>query len=401
MNLAVNELAKFEDDVETWMKENVPSNPDFLLPLTFLEVGSTQQLDFLRTWQQKIWKAGFLGMHWPTKYGGQGVSPKYQEIVDRLLVKYNAPIIFNSIGLNWTGPLLLDIGNEAEKVRFLKRILSAEDIWCQGFSEPEHGSDLGSVNTRAVRDGDDYVLNGSKIWTTLGNYADHMILLAKTDPRASRKYDGLSFFLSPMKISGIEVRPIRKLTGEFGFNEVIFFDARIPASSLLGTEGDGWHVAMKTLEYERGVMAGQASGHAMLSVDLNDLIESLSEFERDGLPSLKDPLLRDQLVGIAIEAQANAVSDRRSNIGPLTNDYPMGIALSHKYRHTELARRLKQIGATMQGADSSLFMEDKASHRGGFWQRAYFANFGTTIGGGTTQIQANIIAEHVLGLPKS
>ena len=138
--------------------------------------------------------------------------------------------------MNWVGPLLLDVGTDEEKATYVKNILSAEEIWCQGFSEPDHGSDLGAVQTRAVRDGDDYVVNGSKIWTTLGNYADHMILLARTNTNTERKYDGLSFFLSPMKIEGVEAHPIRKVTGEYGFNQTFFTDARIPASCLMGEE---------------------------------------------------------------------------------------------------------------------------------------------------------------------
>ena len=393
-------LKKFQADVSAWMKENVPADPGFLLPLSFLEVGTEQQLDFLREWQHKLWSAGFLGMHWPSEYGGQGADMAYQGIVDRELHRFNAPIIFNTIGLGWVGPLLLDIGSDEEKAKFLKRILSAEDIWCQGFSEPDHGSDLGSVQTRAVRDGDDYVINGSKIWTTLGNYADHMILLARTNTETERRYDGLSFFLSPMKIPGVEAVPIRKVTGEYGFNQVFFTDARIPASTLMVGEGKGWGVAMKTLEYERGVSAGQATGYWNVAVGIDDAIEDLRGFERDGEPLFDDPSFREELVDLIIESKALALTRKRMGIPALTSDDPMGLALSSKYRGTEYARRMKLFTAAMQGADSALYVGDDKAHRGGFWQRAYFSNFGATIGGGTSQVQANIIAEHVLGLPK-
>lgn len=393
-------LKKFQTDVAAWMQENVPADPGFLLPLSFLEVGTEQQLDFLRAWQHKLWSAGFLGMHWPSEYGGQGADPAYQGIVDRELGRFNAPIIFNTIGLGWTGPLLLEMGTDAEKAKYLKHILSADEIWCQGFSEPDHGSDLGAVQTRAVRDGDEYVINGSKIWTTLGNYADHMILLARTDPTAQRKYDGLSFFLSPMKVPGVDAVPIRKVTGEYGFNQVFFTDTRIPAETLMLGEGQGWGVAMKTLEYERGVSAGQATGHWMVSIEIDDLIDDLRGFERDGAPLFEDPAVRDEAVGLIMEAKALSLSARRMGLPALTSDFPMGLPLSSKYRGTEWARRMKLFGAAMQGARSALYIEDDDAHRGGFWQRAYFSNFGATIGGGTSQVQANIIAEHVLGLPK-
>ena len=393
-------LANFQAEVHAWMKENVPADPGFLLPLSFLEVGTEQQLDFLREWQHKVWSAGYLGMHWPTEYGGQGADPAYQAIVDRELSRFNAPILFNTIGLNWVGPLLLDIGTYAEKAKYIKPLLSGEEIWCQGFSEPDHGSDLGSVQTRAVRDGDDYVVNGSKIWTTLGNFADHMILLARTTPNTERKYDGLSFFLAPMRIPGVEAVPIRKVTGEYGFNQIFFTDARIPADTMMMEEGQGWRVAMKTLEYERGVSAGQASGHWMVSIQIDDAISELREFERDGAPLFDDPSVRDQTVQLVMDAKAMALSRKRQSIPALTSDYPMGLPLSSKYRGTEYARRMKLFAAAMQGAHSGLYVGDEQAHRGGFWQRAYFSNFGATIGGGTTEVQANIIAEHVLGLPK-
>ena len=393
-------LKTFQVDVQAWMKENVPGDPGFLLPLSFLEVGTEQQLDFLRAWQNKVWSAGFLGMHWPSEYGGQGADPSYQAIVDKEMGRVNAPIMFNTIGLGWTGPLLLEMGTDAEKAKYLKHILSGDEIWCQGFSEPDHGSDLGAVQTRAVRDGDEYVINGSKIWTTLGNYADHMILLARTDPAAERKYDGLSFFLSPMKIPGVEAVPIRKVTGEYGFNQIFFTDARISADTLMLGEGKGWGVAMKTLEYERGVSAGQATGHWMVSIQIDDLIEDLRGFQRDGAPLFDDPAVRDQAVALIMEAKALSLSGRRQGIPALTSDFPMGLPLSSKYRGTEWARRMKLFGAAMQGAQSALFVGDDNAHQGGFWQRAYFSNFGATIGGGTSEVQANIIGEHVLGLPK-
>ena len=393
-------LQAFKSEVAAWMAENVPSDPGFLLPLTFLEVGTEQQLDFLREWQHKLWQAGFLGMHWPTEYGGQGADSAYQFIVDKELGRHRAPIIFNTIGLNWVGPLLLDMGTEEEKAKYIKNILSAEEIWCQGFSEPDHGSDLGAVQTRAVKEGDEYVVNGSKIWTTLGNYADNMILLARTNTKTERKYDGLSFFLSPMKVAGVEAHPIRKVTGEYGFNQTFCTDARIPASCLMGEEGGGWTVAMKTLEYERGVTAGQASAYWGVAVQVDDMINELSAIEQDGEPLLSDPIVRDDLVGFMMEAKALTLSARRMAIPALGTDYPMGLALSVKYRGTEYERRMKHYTASKQGAQSALYVGDEDAVSGGFWQRAYFSNFGATIGGGTTQVQANIVAEHVLGLPK-
>ena len=203
-----------------------------------------------------------------------------------------------------------------------------------------------------------------------------------------------------MKIKGVDAQPIRKMNGEFGFNQIFFTDARIPAESMMGEEGAGWRIAMKTLEYERGVSAGQASGHWMVAIEIEDMIKDLSQLTHDGAPLLSDPIVRDDIVGFMIEAKSLALSVRRSVVPALNSDYPMGLALSGKYRSTEYARRLKRYTANKQGARGALYVGDREAVKGGFWQRAYFSNFGATIGGGTTEVQANIIAEHILGLPK-
>lgn len=400
MSVTQAELDAFRGEVAAWMRDNCPADPGFLLPQSFMEVSTDEQLDFLREWQHRVWSAGYLGMGWPRQYGGGGVDPAFQAVADQEMRRAGVPICFNVIGLGWAGPLINDIGSEEEKAKYLKGILSAEDIWCQGFSEPAHGSDLGAAQTRAVKDGDSYVVNGSKIWTTMGNYAQYMILLARTNPDAPRKYDGLSFFLSPMRVPGIETRPIRKLTGEYGFTETFFTDARIPAASLMGAEGDGWKIAMKTLQYERGAEAGAAGGLAFVRVSIDDMIDQLRDVPRDGRPALQDPVLRDQLVKLIMEEKSIALGERRAAIGPLTADYPLSLMLSGKLRWTEYARRMRQFAVNGQGAAGSLYVGDAAARQGGFWQRAYMNSFAATIGGGTSQVQANIIAEHVLGLPK-
>ncbi|MEH6518802.1 MAG: acyl-CoA dehydrogenase family protein [Halioglobus sp.] len=382
------------------MKDNNPADPGFLLPQTFMEVGTEQQLDFLREWQHKVWSAGYLGMAWPKEFGGGSVDPVFQNIVDTEMRRNAVPICFNIIGLGWAGPLINDIGTQEQKEKYLKGILSGEDIWCQGFSEPDHGSDLGNAQVRAVRDGDEYVVNGTKIWTTMGNYAEYMILLARTNPNTERKYDGLSFFLSPMKVDGIDPRPIRKITGEYGFTETFFTDARIPADCIMGEEGQGWKVAMQTLQYERGAEAGSAGGMAFIRIVIDDMISQLSDVSRDGQPVLEDAVARDELVKLIMEEKALALGDKRAAIGALTTDYPHSLPLSSKLRMSEHSRRMRQSAISMQGAAGSLYVGDDQARQGGFWQRAYFNSFSATIGGGTSQVQSNIIAEHILGLPK-
>ena len=395
-----NELKEFREQAEAWFGENTPREVDFMLPLTFMEVGTDEQFNFLRDWQNKVYEAGYLGAHWPKEYGGGGLDRAFQDAATKVMSVARTPIMLNAIGLNWTGPLLLDRGTHEEKQKYIKGILSAETIWCQGFSEPDHGSDLGNAQTRAVRDGDEYVINGSKIWTTQGNYADYMILLARTNPDAETKYKGLSFFLAPMKAPGVETVPIRKLTGEYGFTQTFFTDARIPASSLMGQEGEGWIIAMETLEYERGARSGQAGGHVMMLTNPADIIDLAKSAQVNGRPAIEDPALREELVKLMTEARALGLNSRRDKIQPLTQDYPMSLALGSKLSSTDFYQRLNAFAISLQGTRGAYYVDDPSAHDNGIWQRGYLNSFSATIGGGTSQIQRNIIGEHVLGLPK-
>ena len=394
------ELADFEKQCDAWFAENTVRDPGFMLPLTFMEVSTDQQFDFLRDWQRKVYEAGYFGMSWPTEYGGYGMHPEYQRIATRIMKSHDAPIMLNAIANGWTGPLLLDIGREEDKRRFIKPMLSAEEIWCQGFSEPEHGSDLGSAQTKAVRDGDEYVINGSKIWTSLGDRADYMILLARTSNDGPSKYAGLSFFLAPMKIPGVETRRLKKLTGEYGFTQCFFTDARIPASGLVGEEGQGWMVAMKTLEYERGAKVNPVGGYFVKEMDVMGVVEMARSAKRGGKPVLDDPVMRDKLVEYMIEIQALNLNNQRRRMAPLTSDRPMGLALMNKLARTELVRELTEFSLQFQGTRAGYYVGDENAVDDGYWHRSYLNSFSATIGGGTSQIQKNIIGEHVLGLPK-
>ena len=395
------ELKDYRAEASAWFEENTPAQPDFMLPLTFMEVGTDQQFNFLRDWQNKVWEAGYLGAAWPTEYGGRGLAQAFQNIATDEMRKHNGPIMLNAIGLNWAGPLILDMGTDAEKERYVKRILSAEDIWCQGFSEPENGSDLGNAQLKAERDGDEWVLNGSKIWTTQGNYAKYMILLARTNPDAESKYKGLSFFLSPMDVPGIETVPIKKLTGEYGFTQTFFTDARIPADCLMGEQGQGWLIAMRTLEYERGARGGQAGGYVMVMPDVGAIFELARDAQRGGKPAIEDPLNREELVQFMIEARSMDLNGKRSRIKPLTQEKPMSLPLMSKLVSSEFFRELNQFALSMQGTKAAYYVDEPDAHDQGIWQRSYLNAFSATIGGGTSQIQHNIIGEHVLGLPKS
>jgi alkylation response protein AidB-like acyl-CoA dehydrogenase len=395
------DLETYAEEANAWFQKHVNPDPGFMLPLTFMEVGTDQQFHFLQDWQNKVWAAGYLGAAWPTAYGGRGLPQPFQDAATRAMRRHNGPIMLNAIGLNWTGPLLLEMGTEAHKSAYLKRILSAEDIWCQGFSEPDNGSDLGNAQTRAVREGDAYIVNGSKIWTTLGRYASYMILLARTNPDATRKYDGLSFLLAPMKTDGVHTTPIRKLTGEHGFTQTFFTNARMPADGLVGAEGDGWKVAMRTLEYERGARGGQAGGYVSVQADALEVLDLARAMTRGGRPALEDPAIREKMVDFLIEIQSLSLCRQRLGVAPLNAERPAGLPLTSKLMHTEFARRINEFAVQLTGMRGAYYVGDPNAIDDGIWTRAYLNAFSATIGGGTSQIQHNIVGEHVLGLPKS
>ena len=397
--IAKSEIIEFTDQAKAWFKENAPPQPNFLLPETFMEVGTDQQFEYLRNWQRKVYEAGYIGISWPKEYGGGGAPQIFQDIATREMSAKRAPFMPNTIGLNWAGPLILKMGSEDEKRKYIKNILSGEDIWCQGFSEPEAGSDLGNTQCFARKDGDEYVVNGSKIWTSLGTYAKYMILLARTSRDASSKYAGLSFFLAPMKIDGIDPRPIQKLTGEYGFCQTFFDEARIPSDCLMGSEGDGWRTAMVTLTFERGASGGQAGGTSMMELNVNDVLELARRSNRNGRPAIEDTYVREQLVNFFIESKGNQLMNARVKEPALVGEWPSAIPLSGKLRNTEFRRRLTKFSLSLMGGNGSRYVSPEAIDSGK-WQRSYLNSFSATIGGGTSEIQHNIIGERVLGLPK-
>ena len=395
-----SELQEFAQEADAWFAENTPKDVGFMLPLTFMEVGTDEQFDFLRAWQRKVYEAGFLGAHWPKAYGGGGLHPAFQDIAHKAMLRHDAPITLNAIGLNWAGPLLLEMGSEAQKQKYLKGILNAEDIWCQGFSEPDNGSDLGGLKLTARRDGADYVLNGCKIWTTLGAYAKYMILLARTDPDPAKRHAGLSFMIAPMKADGVSVRKIKKITGEHGFTQTFFDNARAPVSGLIGAEGQGWRVAMRTLEYERGVRAGAAGGIIMKTPDMTAILDLARRARLAGRPAIEDAVIRDRLVDILIDLEAQQLNVKRAQIPGLAQDYPGGLMLMNKLVFSESAREISAFAMELLGQDGAWYVGEPHAPDNGHWARSYLNAFSATIGGGTSEIQHNILAEHVLGLPK-
>ena len=395
------EIAEFRREVRAWIQANRPPDPGFKLPQSFLEVESRQQFEFLREWQRKVYEAGYLGLDWPAEYGGRGDPRGLQRIVGQEMGRAHAPFFVNTIGLQWAGPTILVYGTEAQKKRMLQPILSAEEIWCQGFSEPGAGSDLASVQTRAERSGDGWLVTGHKVWTTLAHEAKWMILLARTDFDAG-KYQGLSYFLFPMDVPGVTVRPLIKMSGEGGFNQVIFEKAPMPADALLGKLGQGWEVAMTTLTHERGAAEGSGGGQIGSSAEGVRQVAALARrARRDGRPAAEDPVLRDRLAGLWLREEALRLASLRWRVEGLNSDRPLALRLMNKLVYSELAQELADLACQLEGPAAGLWLGDPHAPDRAEWPRAYMNSYGVTIGGGTSEIQRNILGERVLGLPKS
>jgi alkylation response protein AidB-like acyl-CoA dehydrogenase len=236
--------------VRAWLKKNVPRASRDERPM---EWGDPERLVQAKAWQKRLFEAGYVALGWPKEWGGQGMDVMHQTIVNEEMVLARAPGLIGMMGIQMVGPTLIQYGTEEQRRRLLPRILSADDIWCQGYSEPGAGSDLASLRTRAERDGDDFVVNGQKVWTSNAQYADWMFCLVRTDPDAP-KHAGISYLLIDMKSPGITVRPLVQMTGDAGFNEVFFEDVRVPVGNLVGGLNNGWQVANATLAHERNML---------------------------------------------------------------------------------------------------------------------------------------------------
>jgi alkylation response protein AidB-like acyl-CoA dehydrogenase len=395
------ELSEFRAQVRAWIAENKPAPPDFLLPQSFLEVETREQFDYLRAWQARVYEAGYIGFDTPREYGGQGVDPARAAIVSQEMGRAGAPFLVNRIALQWVGPTLLVYGTEEQKKRLIPPLLSGEEIWCQGFSEPGAGSDLASLQTRAVKVEGGYRVTGHKVWTTLAHAARWMILLARTDAEADQ-HAGLSYFLFPMDAEGVIVQPLVKMTGEGGFNQVIFDQAFMPAGALLGAEGQGWKIAMTTLMFERG--AAQSSERERASHDarqLQTVVELARRVHRDGRPVAEDPVFRDRIAALWIEVEAMRLGARRAAIPGLRAEHPHALAMMHKLLFTEFNQHLYRLACEILGPEAVLWVGDEHAPDGAEWPRGYMNSYGFTVGGGTSEIQRNILGERVLGLPKS
>jgi alkylation response protein AidB-like acyl-CoA dehydrogenase len=394
------EPGQFREQVRAWLVEHSPPTPDFQLPQNPLEITSEEQFVYLRDWQGRLHAAGLVGLEWPVEYGGRGMPAGLQRIANQEMTRAAVPFLVNIVGLSWAGPIIRRFGTEEQKLRYLPKLLSAEEVWCQGFSEPGAGSDLASLRATARRDNDEYVIDGHKVWTSQAQFAAHCILLARTDPNEA-KHAGISYFLAPMDVPGVDVQPLVKMTGEGGFNQVIFTAARIPADTLLGREGQGWELATATLSFERGASEGSAGSGGGADHSVSAVIEMARGLSRDGRPVLDDPIVRDRLAAFAIEEMANRLSNKRARVKGLVSDRPMSLPLTSKLTGSELGQRLSDYACELQGWSGSLYVGDEHAVEGAEWQRAYMNSYAMTIAGGTSEVVRNVVGEKVLGLPKT
>ena len=294
------------------------------------------------------------------------------------------------------GPTIIAHGTDEQKSRYLDKILSGEEVWCQGFSEPGSGSDLASLKTRAAIDGDDFVVNGQKVWSSFAHIADHCILMVRTDPEAP-KHKGITYLLADMHAPGVEVRPLRQITGDPEFNEIFFSDVRVPRSNVLGEVNDGWRVAMTTLLHERGTLGFALT--ARLEVQLRKLIETAKAKRNNGRSPADDPLIRDRIAQLWVDLQALRFTNYRALTSLVKTGVPGPEGSVAKLHWSESNQRLSKLALEVLGPDAQL--DGKDAFWNGYWQYHQLRSRGNTIEAGTSEVLRNIIAERVLGLPRS
>jgi alkylation response protein AidB-like acyl-CoA dehydrogenase len=378
------EEAAFRAELRSWLDENLPEE------LRGHRGGAERfEGSGLREWSRTLHEAGYAGLAWPKEYGGSGAPYTHQAIFLEELARAEAPPHVGVIGLGMAGPTIMAHGTEAQKQRHLERILSAEEIWCQGFSEPGAGSDLAGVRTSARLDGDRFVVDGQKVWSSFAHIADFCLLLARSDPDSER-HAGLTYLIADMRSPGVEVRPLRQITGESEFNEIFFTGVEVPVENVLGEIGGGWQVAMTTLLHERGTL-----GFA-LQAALEVAVRKLLALARERGAT---PLQRDGIAHEWIELQALRVTNLRSLTTLVKTGIPGPEGSIAKLQWSEANQRLTKLALELLGPQAQLLDQDAPLD--GYWQHQQLRSRGNTIEAGTSEILRNIVAERVLGLPRS
>jgi alkylation response protein AidB-like acyl-CoA dehydrogenase len=383
----------FRQEVREWLEANVPKE-------------KIRTMEERQAWHRKLYDAGYVGMGWPKEYGGREARPMEQAIVAEELARINAPAGVNGLGIGIVGPTLIHHGTNDQKTRFLKNILTGEELWCQLYSEPNSGSDLASLQCRAQIDGDTFIVNGQKIWTSGGHHSDWGLMLARTDPRA-QKHDGISCMLVDLRSAGVDARPLKQINGDTGFSEIFFNDVVVPADNLIGELNTGWRIAQTTLSYERG-------GSLMAAVSQNQrvfkrLMDVATALQKDGKRAIDDPNIRRRIGEIYREIEVLRYAALRI-LGRLEKGQRPGPESSvAKLHRSELNKRVQNLineilgpyGLIASGAPDELALEDDVYYgESGSWAHALAGSYGGTIAAGTSEVQKNILGERVLGMPK-
>jgi alkylation response protein AidB-like acyl-CoA dehydrogenase len=389
------EQQRFRAEAHAWLLENVPA--DLKGRAFAASRADRHEVDRLREWQRTLHKAGYVGLDWPAEYGGRGVSIMEQIILYEEMSRTEAPQPVNRGGISMLGPTLMSHGTAAQKARHLGKILNADEIWCQGFSEPNAGSDLANLQTRAVLDGDSYVINGQKVWTSMAHVAEWGFFLVRTDPSAA-KHKGITFILVDMKTPGITIRPLRQITGEAEFNEVFLENVRVPASNVVGKVNEGWGVAITTLAHERDVLT--MIRHISLRTALERLIALSKRTMRNGKPASKDPVLRQKIAALQISERCLQLNGYRSLTRILQGAHPGPEGSTSKLFWSQVDQELADVATEIIGPYSQIAAPSAFAPDDGQWEFYALLARGSGIRAGTSEILRNILGERVLGLPK-
>ncbi len=378
-----------------WLNENLPTEfakPDYMS----LDDWNGKARTF-REVQLKLFAAGYTGVHWPTEYGGQGGTLMQHIIVTEELSASHPLRFIDGLSMGLVAPTLLSRGTEAQKKEFIPKLLSGEHIWCQGFSEPNAGSDLANVKTSAVRDGDKYIVNGQKVWNTIAHIADYCVVVVRTNPNVP-KHKGLSYLLIDMKSPGVIVRPIKQITEDAEYNEIYFDNVEVPADRLVGQENEGWNIAITTLMFER--IMGDISTVPVFQKGLNNIIRLASNTLRKGKPIIKDPIYRQKLARLQVDLEVMRTNMYRNLSTLLKGEMPGPEGSIGKIFWSEFNQRLQETALEIMGPYGQLMKGSKWAKDDGRFAFEFLRARGNTIEGGTTEVQKNIIGERVLGLPK-
>lgn len=397
MDYRLNAAQKaFKDEFSAWLNQNLPKGFDASKRRNFKSEKELEQA--YRQFQRKIYEGGYTAMHYPKEYGGQGKGMVEEVIVQQETwgncIELREPGV---ITFGMAAPTIYSCGSEEQKRKYLPKMMDGTHIWCQGFSEPGAGSDLGNVATTAVQNDDHYIVNGQKVWTSMGHMADYCILLVRTDPSVA-KHKGLSYLLVDLKTPGVDVRPMMQMTEESEFCEVFLDNVKVPKENLVGEEGNGWMIAITTLMFER--VLGDVTKAAKYGVSMKKMIDMARKVKRSGKPVYEDPVFRQKLANDFIHVMVMKMHGLRNLSGVLKTGVPGPEGSITKLLWSLTNQKLCDDAIMMQGPAGQVGREVETAFNEGFWQYHFLRSKANTIEAGTSEILRNIIGERILGLPK-